>query len=328
MIFESNMSILYSDIAVPEVFVTEHLHLMDSFEVKIYIYCLFLSKHGKSASAEDLSKALDLNIDTVKKGLEQLENRGLIVRDDNRITIVDLKEMVIKKLYRPKNTSTPEEAALNTERNKKRNDVIRDINHKFFQGVMSPTWYTDIDDWFDKYGFEEDVMFALFEYCYMHNGLSKAYIIKVAESWHSRKIKNAIDLDNYFMEYEKLKDIKNKIKSKIRRKGMLTEYEEAYVEKWVYDYGYDFTIIERALRKTTYIYEPNFEFINKILTDWHNNNLKTIEDIERYENLRKTRNQPPAGENASKIQTPVPQKGNFEQRKYDDEFFDKLYKDV
>jgi hypothetical protein len=24
----------------------------------------------------------------------------------------------------------------------------------------------------------------------------------------------------------------------------------------------------------------------------------------------------------------IPQKGNFEQRKYDDEYFDKLYKDV
>ena len=31
---------------------------------------------------------------------------------------------------------------------------------------MGPTWYTDIDTWFEKYGFDEQVMINLFDYCF------------------------------------------------------------------------------------------------------------------------------------------------------------------
>jgi len=59
---------------------------------------------------------------------------------------------------------------------------------------MSPSWYTDIDAWFDRYKFDEDVMLALFQYCFDHKGLIKPYIEKVAESWKNRNIRNAFDL--------------------------------------------------------------------------------------------------------------------------------------
>ncbi len=321
MIFESNMSMLYSDTPVPEVFITEYMPSMDCCHVKIYIYCLFLSKHGISANPEDISNKLELDMDVVRNALTCLESLGIITRDDRRLSIVDLKEKEIKKLYRLKSTSTPKEAASSADRNKKRNEVIRSINNKFFQGVMSPTWYTDIDAWFDKYGFEEDVMFALFAHCSEHNAISKQYISKVADNWKSKNIKNSFDLDNYDKDYQKQKDIKKKIKQKIRKKDMLTEYEEAYVEAWVSEYGYDFEIIELALKRTTSILNPNFKYIDKILSDWHQNGLKTKEAISEYENARKQKSQ-----TATKSKEPVvPQKGNFEQRKYDDEFFESLY---
>jgi DnaD/phage-associated family protein len=327
MLFESNMSILYSDTPIPEVFITEYMPSMDSNHVKVYIYCLFLNKHGKSASTEDISKKLDMDIELVKAALTSLEALGIISRDNRSIGIIDLKEKEIKRLYRPKNTSTPLEAAQSADRNKKRNAVIRDINNKYFQGVMSPTWYTDIDNWFDKYGFEEDVMFALFEHCYVHKGLSKQYISKVADNWKSKDIKNGFDLDKYYMEYQKLRDIKLKIMKKIRKQGLLTEYEEAYVEKWVVGYGYEFDIIELALKRTTSILNPNFEYINKILTDWHDNGLKSKEDIAEYEKARKQKSQ--AGSASAKgKEGVVPQKGNFEQTKYDKDYLEKLYKDV
>ena len=111
---------------------------------------------------------------------------------------------------------------------------------------------------------------------------------------------------------------------KIRKQGYLTEYEETYIEKWVIEYGFDFEIIELALKKTTAILNPNFEYINKILTEWHEKGLKTKDEIAEYDKARKQAN--PA-KTKSKEQA-IPQKGNFEQRQYDDEYFDKLYKDV
>jgi len=322
MYFESYKSILYSDTLLPDIFITEYMPSMDCDFVKVYIYCLFLSKYNKQASVQELSKKLDIDENRVKDALTYLENVGVISRTDDKITITDLKEKEINKIYRMKQTSTPEEAALSAERNKKRNQIISAINNTFFQGVMSPSWYTDIDAWFDKYKFEEDVMYALFQHCYDHKGLSKQYIAKVADNWYSKGIRNSFDLDWYFMEYQKLKDIRLKIVKKLKRQGLLTEYDESYIEKWVMEYNYGFDVIELALRKTTAISNPNFEYINKILTNWYESGLRTKEEVLEHEKATK---QAKAKKTANS--QVIPQHVNFEQRKYDKDYYQKLYDD-
>ncbi|MEN6315050.1 MAG: DnaD domain protein [Clostridiaceae bacterium] len=322
MVFDANLSLLYSDTQVPDVFITEYLPSLDGDFVKVYIYCVFLGKHGKQASAMDIAKKLEMEPARVKDALTCLEGLGVITRNNTGMTLADLKEKEIKKLYRLKATSTPEEAALSAERNKKRNKCISSINNAFFQGVMSPSWYTDIDAWFDKYQFEEDVMYALFKHCYDHNALSRPYISKVADNWRSKNIRNSFDLDKYSMEAQMLKDISGKIRKKLRKQTYLTEYEEAYVEKWVLGYGYNFDIIELALKRTTSAVNPSFEYINKILESWHEKGYKTKEEILAADGAAKTA----VGNKSKPAEKAVPQKGNFEQRKYDDEYFDKLYK--
>ena len=324
MQYESFNSMLYSDTLVPDIFLTEYMPSMDAGCIKIYMYCLFLSKHGKQASSEELSKKLEIDSDRVKEALLYLETVGVIQRTDKSIKMVDLKEKEINKIYRLKSTSTPEEAAQSSERNKKRNRIISAINNAFFQGVMSPSWYTDIDAWFDKYKFEEDVMYALFQHCYDHKGLSKQYIAKVADNWHNKTIRNSFDLDTYFIEYQKLKEIKLKIVKKLKRIGPLTEYEEGYIEKWVLVFNYSFEIIDLALKKTTGISNPNFEFVNKILTDWNENKLTTREEIITYEKARKQK----TVASKERLQTEPPQYSNFKQRKYDKEHFNKFYEEV
>ena len=167
-------------------------------------------------------------------------------------------------------------------------------------------------------------MYALFKHCYDYKALSRQYIAKVADNWYSKNIKNSFDLDKYSIESQKIKDIRGKIMKKLRKQGFLTEYEDAYVEKWVLEFGYDFEIIELALKHTTSAVSASFEYINKILTDWHEKGYKTKEEITAADSARKAA----YGNKAKPRENAIPQKGNFEQRKYDDEYFDKLYKDV
>jgi DnaD/phage-associated family protein len=324
MFFESYKSILYSDTQVPDIFITEYMPLLNCDSVKVYLYCLFLSKHGKNASTEEFAKSLGLETVKVKECITQLENLGVLSWKENGIVLHDLKEKEIKKMYRLKTTSTPEEAISNCRKNKKRNQIIYTINNTFFQGVMSPSWYTDIDAWFDRYKFDEDVMLSLFQYCFDQKGLVKPYIEKVAENWKSRNIRNSFDLDNYSIEYKKFKDVRGKIVKKLKLNRNLTEYEEEYVTKWVMDYGYNFEIIELALKKTTSKTNPNFNYLNSIISDWHNNNLKTKEDILKYEAARKIKN----SAKKTNAVSPVPQKENYEQRKYNDDYLNSLYENA
>lgn len=323
MLFESFKSILYSDTLLPDIFISEYLPSMDGDYVKVYLYSLFLSKYNRQASTEELSKTLGIDLNKVKEALIYLESTGVITRGQDNVTLVDLKEKEIKKIYRLKATSTPEEAILSSERNKKRNSIITAINNMFFQGCMSPSWYTDIDAWFDRYKFDEDVMLALFKHCYDHKGLTKHYISKVADNWSSKSIKDSFDLDRYFIEYQKLKDIRFNIIKKLKLSRNLTEYEDEYIEKWVVEYKYDFSIIELALKKTTTRTNPTFKNIHNYLTEWYEKGLRGREDIISYEKDKK--------QTVSKKQakdTPLPQHENFKQRKYDEEYYDNLYENV
>jgi len=283
MNFETIKSILFSDTQIPDIFLSEYLPDAEGDYVKVYLYCLFLSKHHKQIPVADLSKQLGMELSKVKQALAYWENIGVLIKTESGITFSDLKEKEVNKLYRPKLTSSPEEAKAASEKNLKRSQVITAINNSFFQGIMSPGWFMDIDLWFEKYGFEEDVMLSLFKFCYDKNKLSRNYINAVAESWHRKGIRNSFDLDNYFIVYEKCDEIKKKICKKLSIfNRMLTEYEEAYIERWVGDYGFDFDIIEIALKKTTSKTNPNFDYIDKILSAWKKAGLKTVDEVQNH----------------------------------------------
>ncbi len=323
MFFESFKKILFSDTLVPDIFLTEYMPSMDGNHVKVYLYCSFLSKYNKQASTREISKKLEISEEVVKDSFTFLESLGIIIRSENGILLNDLKEKELNKIYRIKTTSTPEEAVLSSERNKKRNSIITAINNMFFQGVMPPSWYTDIDAWFDTYKFEDDVMLSLFQHCYDHKGLSKNYIARVAADWHSKNIVNYFDLEKHLEEYQKFKDIRGKIAKKLKLNRNLTEYEEEYVETWAMQFKYNFDIIDLCLKKTTAKTNPNFKYIHAILTSWFKQGLKTVEEVNAYITSQKTSKKAPSG-----TQKQIAQHKNFDQRKYDKEFFDKVYENT
>ena len=313
---KSKNSMLFSDTPVPDLFVAEYLPSASGEFIKVYIYCLFMAKHGKSIPPLDLSKKLGMELSLVKEALSYWENLGALSRKGEEIILSDLKEKEVNRLYRPKLTSSPEDARQAIERNQQRSQAISAINNAFFQGIMSPSWYIDIDAWFDKYGFEEDVMISLFKYCFDKHALHQKYVQAVAEAWHNKGIQDSLQLDAYYSVYEKCNEIKKLIRKKLGLTRNLTEYEAAYVEKWVLEFGYQFDIIELALKKTTSKTNPNFDYLNAIFAQWHENGLKTAQQVQ--ENMKA--NKPK--KTAAKDGKPMPYK-NYKQRNYEN--FDKFY---
>ena len=48
------------------------------------------------------------------------------------------------------------------------------------------------------------------------------------------------------------------------------------------DFGYSLNIIEIALKKTTSKVNPNFDYLNKLISDWYDKGLKTPEQVQKY----------------------------------------------
>lgn len=320
MKLESNAkSFIFSSTSIPDVFFTEYLSMANGNYVKVYLYMLFLSKYGKDIKVNDLAKSLSIDFKSIQEAIKFWEDLGVLTKKANGYILNDLQEIELHKLYSPKLTATPEEA-LKIEKNQYRAKAIDTINTLYFQGVMSPSWYTDITMWFEKYQFDEQVMLALFKYCYDRSAMHRNYIQTVANAWHQSNVKTFNDLDIYYRKQEKLISMEKKIAKKLGFSRQLTEYEKAFIEKWIVEYNYDLPIIEIALKRTTSKANPNFDYINKLLSDWNERNLRTPESVENFLQSMKQK-QKDIKELNKKVSV-----SNYQGRKYDN--LDTLYANI
>ena len=313
---QNDKNFLFSETKLPDVFFTEYMSQASGDYIKVYLYITFLSKYNKEVKINDLSKSLNIPFKTIQEALAYWEEQEVLIKKNNGYIVVDLQEKELNKLYTPRLTSTPEEA-LSNSKNQYRAKAIEDINNTCFQGMMSPSWYNDIDLWFNKYDFDEPVMIALFRYCLERSALHRNYIQAVAEGWHKNNIKTYTDLENYYSKQEKLSLIKKQISKKLGFSRPLTQYESAYIEKWVVDFGYNMDIIEIALKKTTSKANPNFNYLDKMISNWHERNLHTASEINDFLAQIKIQNQ-----NKKILEKQTNYKG-YEQRNYSD--LDTLY---
>ena len=307
---QNEKPLLLSETCIPDILFSEHLSEIPGEYLKIYLYIIFLSKYGKDIKLNDLSKKLNIPLKSINEGLKFLEEHSLILKKTSGYILIDLQEQTLHNLYTP-NLTESKEKVQQTAKNKSRAKAIEHINNMYFQGIMGPSWYNDIDIWFRKYDFDEQVMIALFDYCYKRSALHRNYIQKVAEAWASNKIKTWNDLDIYYQQQESLNKIKKSIAKKLGKYNGLTQYEEAYIENWILNFGYQMNIIEIALKRTTLKQNSTFEYINTIITDWHERNLKTPEEVQAFLEQQK-KQQKSAKQLKSKVS-----KANYEQRKYE-----------
>ena len=307
---QSSNSLLFSTTSIPDALFTEYFSQATGDAIKVYLYLFFLAKYGKDIRINDLAKSLNLPLKVIQDSIKYWEGLGLLIKKNAGYEFANMQEQELYKLYNPKVTQSPEKI-LSTEKNQYRAKAIENINNEFFQGVMSPSWYGDIDLWFSKYSFDEEVMIALFRYCFNRSALHRNYIQAVAEAWSKNNIKTYTDLDKYYEKQEALAKIQKEISKKLGLNRQLTQYEDAYIEKWTNDFGYNMNIIEIALKRTTFKSSVSFEYLNNVITDWHDRNLKNPNEVLNFLEERKQQTK-----DIKNLEKKV-SKNNYEQRQYD-----------
>ena len=309
-------SLIFSNTEIPDVFFTEYMSEAKGDYIKVYMSMLFLTKFNKDVKINDLSKRLDIPLPVIQSALSYWEEKNVITKKANGYILNDLQEIELHKLYSPNLTLSKEDIEKN-EQSMYRAKAIECINNMYFQGVMSPAWYSDIDLWFKKYCFDEQVMISLFDYCFHKSALHKNYVKAVAEAWNQAGVKTYEELEVYSQQKDRLNFIKKDISKKLRRYNPLTEFEENYIENWVINYGYNMDVISIALKKSASKANPTFEYYDKLITDWHDKKLKTADDVNNYLSEIKAKKK-----SVKELQKKT-NYNNYEQRNYDN--LDNLY---
>ena len=174
MKFEDKYNPLFSFTPISDIFFTDYLPDLDPVSAKLYITCLYLNKREKEITREALAESVKVTPAVIDEKLISLENAGLLVRMQERVILQDINQKELERLYRSRTSGAmSDEFTLGRAIINKRTDVVKSISDKFFGGQMPPSWYTEIDLWFDKYGFEPEVMFMLFQHCSQNRVINK-----------------------------------------------------------------------------------------------------------------------------------------------------------
>ena len=158
---------------------------------------------------------------------------------------------------------------------------------------------------YESIGFSEEMIDYLYAYCHerknenMSNKAFTNFVRKVAVSWAERGIKTPED--QKVSEAQTGKLYTEIIKVLGLRRENLPKSQNEEINKWIYEYQLPGDVILTACNKAidAEVDKP-FGYTKKIIEDWHDNEVKTIDDVEKLgkkhkestEKEKKSRKQP------------------------------------
>ncbi|MDI9497667.1 MAG: DnaD domain protein [Bacillota bacterium] len=329
---------LYSDLHLPAVFVTDYLPDLSLDAVRAYLTLSLLTQEGEErVEPASLLRMLRLDDDAFAAVLIELTNAGLInyVQGQPYLTLVDIKDQQVLKLFRPRTGSRQDDLMDHYEHDEGYRRLSEDINNRFFSGMMGIKWFDVLEVFYSEYRFEPQVIYVLFNLCRDLNKLRVGYVQAVGRDWHQNGVVSYEDMNRHLARHEREAQLLKRIGRRLRIDT--TEYHRPFVDRWLNEFGFDEDIIELALERVVKLRSPSFPFFDRLLREWHEAGLESVEAIEAYEKEREQ--QLRSSRQSSRTQSPTtrPQPAdrraggnvaaNFDQRSYSDEFLRDFYAD-
>ena len=312
---------IFANISVSEIFILKYMKDMPQEAVKLYMYLLYIEANQINIEIETISKEINISLKDVKASLDYLQEKGLIIMMEEGFYIVDLQEKEVMELYTPKVTASKEMIEANQKKNNKREKIINDIESMYFAGNMKAEWYKKIILWFEKYNFSNEAMLGIFSHCFSDEVKPIAYVETVVKSMADKGVITINDLSKQIVNYDKKSKIIKFVKTELNLHKALTKPQERIVEKWIFDYNYDKEQIKLVIDKTINAQNVGFNYLDKIITEWYQQGLKTAEEILKYEKENKEKLEEKKKEKNNRKSTNNLASNNIEnreQRKYED----------
>ncbi|QWT52076.1 DnaD domain protein [Eubacterium sp. MSJ-33] len=157
---------------------------------------------------------------------------------------------------------------------------------------------------YDTLGFSVDLFEYLIEYCTTMRKKNCRYLEATAIGWYQDGIKTKTQAKEQYALMSGVCRVYYKTLG-IRRSAPTT-VEQEFFKTWTKDYGYNEAFVEEACRRAClHSQNPNIQYVNGILTKWHNSGITDFsgieqEDLSHAENVKNQKTATPAkkGKNA------------------------------
>ena len=151
--------------------------------------------------------------------------------------------------------------------------------------IFNPLEINKIVSLYDYLGLSAEYILLLYNYCKSKGKTTVHYVEKTAFNLFDE----GVDTDEKLQEYIKYKEEFDSLAGKVRRifgtsKRALTKKEENFIKKWTDTFKMPIEMIEYAYELTVNATnEASMPYANKILENWHNAGILTVEQAKSLE---------------------------------------------
>ena len=295
--------------AVPSAVVDKHLKLAGGAQLKALLY--FLRHADKDISIEDLQGVLGLQKDDALDAVNYWINAGLFNSLDEvlasekaslekpaepakKAESVEVKTPAAAKsggggrpaLLLPVKPTT-KEVSRRAYESQEISFLLQEAQTRFGRPI-SPSEASAFVYIHDYLGLDHYVIFMLMEYSKKRGRCNMRYIEKVAVAWADDGINTMELAEKKLADLEAVQTNWTKICRVIGLdKRNPTPNEEKFIVRWLNEWRFSFDMIRLAYNECADSTKKiSFSYMNKILERWHNDAVKTPEDLKLQKSLR------------------------------------------
>ena len=284
-----NLSMDLGDTPIENIFINDYMPQADGNFVKVYIMGYKLAKESRGLKGYDsnlIADLLGLIESDVIRAWDYWERVGIIKKifidgeDNFSIEFVNLKEFYIEHLY---SASTPR------EKRQDQNSILDDPKianllsqaDKIMGGRLTIMQKQDIAQWRDIYNMPVELIQEAFNYSVNVKEVnSLKYIETVVRNWSEKNIRTMEDVEKSYIEhdekYYRFMQIKNRIGIGFKP---YTKTDFDLVNSWFDEYNMDMDLVLAACDKCINISNPNLGYVNRILKNWNDKGIKSVDEI-------------------------------------------------
>ena len=300
MNYKVNLEALDSSFKVPNALADNFIKLANPKHITVLLWVL---RHADTPkSTEQISSELHIDKSIVGEAIFYWIENGFIVPDG----MADIPPAKAKKNEETKQREKAEpkrESAAKEEPKKLGSSMASDEeiiqrakespefkyllqkSQQIFGRTISKAERSMLLTLMDYYGLPVEVILMLIQYAVSSGRTGTNYIQTVGIGWAEEEIKTLEQAENKIKSLNK----SNKLWSAFTNQAGIahknpTKKQEALFVKWTKDWKFSIEIIAYAYEKMLdSIDKVNYNYLDKIITSWHEAGLKTIEQIESAE---------------------------------------------
>lgn len=289
--------------AVPASVADEYLTQASLEELKVLLWIFRNQSSGISVDA--LTGALGISADNVLCALDFWVSKGILQFQDERGNVRFIPKAHAQKPAEEKKVNSPAPAPVVSKKapttetevpvlpkptmeqiaaRMQEDATVRSLMTQA-QQILGRTIGLDMQTTlltlFDTYGLQKEVILTLLQHLAEQGRASTANIAKIGKIWFSREIETLDDANAYIQRISAVEKLFGELKTVTGiSTPRPTQKQSEYLLSWM-DMGFSLEMLVRAYEETAErTGKISFNYMDRILKNWHNDGIKTPQDIE------------------------------------------------